>query len=334
MCLTNEELEGLPEAVCSGKTSVKEALGKLAATFPMLPEFRNITKDEDLTGDVILNLLQHGHYLFLRYDRKFGKFTPYFTSYIRLLYKTAKRKKMREQFNAVCVSMTEHENFFQNEEKYFQDEYCCKALKFKPYFPSIPDRVPYKIRRKECEVSQNTPEYASASPENADDGCKSKIEQYCSEKHGIEEKIALAVSLKSCYYLDDDHIEAISNFCKIPKEELTDTVEKLKFSLRPKIEKLEELKNRRDRSYFLHRRYKLRLDYCKANMQDSEKIKNLYDFHTKSWIEKNSILQEKSYPVCPTNKVIAAILGVCERQVGYFLNNADRLKKLIGKNND
>ena len=334
MCLTNEELEELPEAVRDGKISVKDALGKLAEGFRMLPYFRNITKDDDITSDMVLSLLQHGQYLFLRYDRKFGKFMSYFASYMRLLYRTARRKKVREQFNALCVSVTEHENFFQNEEKYFQDEYCCRALKFKPYFPSIPDRLPYKIRRSEREISQNSPNYAFDPSENENDACKTKISQYCREKHRIEKKIALAVSLKSCYYLDDEHIEAISSFCEIPKDELTDTVEKLRFSLHPRIEKFEEIKNRRDRAYFLHRRYKLRLDYCLANMKDSEEIRNLYEFHTKNWLEKNSILQEKTYPVCPTNKVIADILGVCERQVGYFLNNAKRLEKLAGKNND
>lgn len=343
------ELEHLPECVQSGEMKVKNALGKLAQCVQTMPEFKSISHDEDLTGEVIVSLLQHGHYLFSRYDRKFGNFTPYFASYVRFLYKTAKRERTKDAFNAVCLTMAEQENYAQNEERYFQDEYCCRGLRFKPYFPVRTDLPPYRSRRRILEVGQETPAYsqnASKSENGAntetplqyengtdnDGGVqKSRLALYCSEKHGTEKKIALVVSLKSCYYIDDEHIEAVSDFCEIPKEELTDTVEILKFSLRPKIERLEALKNRRDRSYLLHRRYRLRLDYCKTEERDTAKLRELYEFHTKKWQEKNALLQGKGYPVCPSNKVLSEVLGICERQIGYFLNRAGRLKGLLKK---
>ena len=343
------ELECLPECVRSGEMSVGNALGKLAASIQTMPEFKSLTNDEDLTGEVIVSLLQHGHYLFSRYDRKFGNFMPYFASYVRFLYKTAKRERTKEAFNTVCLVMAEQENYAQNEERYFQDEYCCRGLRFKPYFPVRSDMPPYRNTHHSLALGEKSPVYSqntqkiddnanaedSARCENGTDNDssahKSRLALYCSEKHGTEKKIALVVSLKSCYYINDEHIEAVSDFCEIPKEELTDTVETLKLSLRPKIERLEALKNRRDRSYLLHRRYRLRLNYCKTEERDTAKLRELYEFHTKKWQEKNTLLQEKGYSVCPSNKVLSEVLGVCERQIGYFLNRAERLKGILKK---
>ncbi|MGP1459690.1 MAG: hypothetical protein ACTTKL_10340 [Treponema sp.] len=333
----HEDLEHLPEAVQSGKLSVGNALGKLAEVVCVMPEFKTITNDEDLTGEVIVNLLQHGHYLFSRYDRKFGKFTPYFASYVRFLYKTAQREKTKEAFNAACLTLAEHENYAQNEERYFQDEYCYRGLRFKPYFPLRTDKPPYRSKskifsaHKENSMCGINADCTEGGENNEAKERKSAVSRYCTEKHGTEKKIALVVSLKSCYYVDDEHIEAVSDFCEIPKEDLTDTVETLKLSLRPKIERLETLKNRRDRSYYLHRRYRLRLDYCKTDAQNIAKLRELYEFHTKKWQEKNALLQEKGYAVCPSNKVLAGVLGICERQIGYFLNKAERLEILFKK---
>ena len=61
----------------------------------------------------------------------------------------------------------------------------------------------------------------------------------------------------------------------------------------------------------------------------SSKFERLEKKHTKNWIKLNKTFEEGHLYLRPTNKTVANLLGICERQVAYYIKSA---KKEIDSN--
>ena len=82
---------------------------------------------------------------------------------------------------------------------------------------------------------------------------------------------------------------------------------------------------RRDNAYYFHRKYYMQLKLCDKEKTDTELLLKKYRKQTESWKRKNKELQQSRWRVCPTNKMISNILGICERQVSHYITRAQKL---------
>ncbi len=321
MNLSQEELENLPDEVRAGRLTVKDALGKLAALILQSPGRYVVQHDDDLVSEVIVELLQKGFSLFDHYDRKFGSFAGYFASYVRFLSKSVRRVSSKEAMSGIACWVSQQEAYSRDEAKYSENEYPARITAFRPYFPPRTASAPYRIRAVAHTAEEKNCAYRARPSFHLPD--------FFQTKPPLNKRIALVLALKSSYYLTDEHVDAVSSFCGIPKDELHTAVSALKDGLRPKIDKFIKIQDKRAHAYFLHCKYRLRLQYLKGNeAQTDGRLHELYEMHTRNWRKTNNLLQNHSYAVCPSNKKLAELLRICERQIGYYINRADRLKDL------
>ena len=99
----------------------------------------------------------------------------------------------------------------------------------------------------------------------------------------------------------------------------------------PLASKEEKSKNkieiRRNKAYFQHRKYRSRIEWAEATKDDfspyeKHKLSNKYDKQTNTWKTLNQQLKKGIINIRPTNKAIAKALGMCERQISFYIKNA------------
>ena len=56
----------------------------------------------------------------------------------------------------------------------------------------------------------------------------------------------------------------------------------------------------------------------------SERFERLERKHARNWIKLNKSFEEGHLYMRPTNKTVANLLGICERQVAYYINSAKK----------
>ncbi len=326
----------LPELLAEGKISRKDALNLIGEEMTRNPLKFGITgNSREIISDLYFAIRKKGYFLFDHYCSSFGSFRTYLCSFIRFQIKTIKRENARLYRNSKTYSHVEATEYENAQEKYEKNEFDYKIMHFRPYSITRREAAPF-IRSAvsgfpdfvknigDADAERNRHE----DPEDKVSSQNAGILNDFSKNKQSEKKLALILTLKSCYYLNEDTVETISRFCGIKHDSLMKVIAELKKTIARKHEKYEILKRRRDYSYFLHRKCLDKLQSLKEDNSPTDRIQRLYDFHTEKWINKNRYLQKESYKVCPTNRAIAKVLGICERQVGYYMSRAEDILKI------
>ena len=142
------------------------------------------------------------------------------------------------------------------------------------------------------------------------------------------------MALKSCSYITDEYIDSLSSFCGIPKETVIRLIEEVKDTLEEKNRKISRIQKSRDREFLLKRHIEEELNSNNRNDRTIE-LERFYDLHKKHWEIRNNELQNRKYLPSPTNKKVAEVLGICERQVGNYLQHADEvIEEFLEKQKD
>lgn len=305
-----QNLNNLILQVKLGKITPQQGLNLLVEdiqTFPFLYGLQQY--DEEFKSEFILKLLQAGPGFFERYREENGQFKTYIYSLIKYqiqdLLRSMKKDMIREK-NVEKMSVMDYEESI---DKYSKDEYNLSFVNFKPYKPVKTELPPY-LRNNPLLCDQNYKKLFSEK------GKERKINKL--------KKTALVLALKSCYYLTDENCREISKLCNISYESLDTVVQELKDSTNRKEAKFRQIQESRDKSFQLKCMFNEKLNE-ETNENVKEKLKKNYEYHTKHWISKNEILKQGSVLPSPTNKKLAETLGICERQVGYYLQNAEKI---------
>ena len=93
-------------------------------------------------------------------------------------------------------------------------------------------------------------------------------------------------------------------------------------NLNKKIVNRSELEKRRDKAFFLKRKYQIELDFLKSNNMNYEHKEYLLKRQTKFWNDKLIQLKKSNGLITPSNKQIAKELGMKERIISYYIKNA------------
>lgn len=291
-----DEINLLPEQIKQKIITEENAVRKLMVELYFSPyRYKLSFADDDDRSDFILYMQTCLPRVFKNYNADIKPFAVYFYSYVHGTLYSWNRRKIRQKRIADAMTpdlIQMHETV---QELYEKEEFPCAV----------------EIKDNKTEKQYSLPLY-------------SKKCTYTKCKKRIIEKTILILTLKSCYYLSDKYIPLLSELCGCSKKMLQDTVFKIRKDLESKASVRQEFQHKRDYAYYMHRKYMAEL---KNRLTKDDTYKDLfsrYEKHTRNWQKKNDMLKNNYHRVCPTNKAIGAILGICERQISYYISEAKR----------
>lgn len=321
------ELNQIPERIKSGEISKGFAIQELAMYLSKNPTLFGLKKkDEDFKSEVILLLLEKGESTIELYDSNYGSFFTYFFCFVKSLTNAVTRKRASsnvKEYHSISECITGYE---QNEENYSKID----------YHDFERPKVPYaykQISSEALQIAYKTNHYGIStflSKTTDDDELAQLKEKLKLVSPSMAERILLVLALKSAYYITDKQINTISQICSINSEQLFEIIQKLRQDLVTREIHKAQLELRRNKAYYHHKKYKNRLEWEINNKDDVSDIEksiliSKYKKQTENWIKLNEKLKKGTINIRPTNKVIAEVLGICERQVSYYIKNANIL---------
>ncbi|MCK9169336.1 MAG: hypothetical protein M0P01_02870 [Treponema sp.] len=290
------EIDRIPELVAAGKLTENEAVNLIAKEIYQTPfRFGLAGYDEDFRSEVLLSFLQKGSFILERYIPERSNFRSYLFASVQGFILTQKRNQIRKM-----VSDTNVKHYIATEDQEYE-----------------------KKESGHLSVSCPHVKYQAVSNENI----WRTMSARCRQVGTSNAKTALILALKSSYYIPADYVDDVSSFCSLESAELHRLIIELNSLLYAKIKRRNLIVERRNNAYYFHRKYFMQMKYCNHEKTNMETLSQKYSKQTENWQNKNKLLQKSRYRVCPTNKMIAKILGICERQVGYYIKRAKGLDK-------
>ena len=141
-----------------------------------------------------------------------------------------------------------------------------------------------------------------------------EIDSALSAENSVTDEIIAEEVIEEIVEEDDlDSLEEIAIFCEIPLEKINEIRTTLLKNLNKKIVNRSELEKRRDKAFFLKRKYQIELDFLKSNNMNYEHKEYLLKRQTKFWNDKLIQLKKSNGLITPSNKQIAKELGMKER---------------------
>lgn len=311
------ELNELPELIEKGKLTRKEAINFIAEEIHRNPGLFLISKQNDeIKSELVFRFLKNGYFVFDHYKKEFGKFRNYLISYLRYQRLTIHREKFYENVQNRTYTGLSKLDEEDRQERYSRDEFSYKIVHYTPYIPDRTECAPYQRKRRQPET------------QTVSDSAKNNIIfDYFYEPHSREGKLVIILTLKSSPFLSENQIKKISKFCQTEEKRLENAIKILKKSVEKKYAAYKKIEERRNTEYFFMQKFR---ELLQANTfsKKTPVFSNLLNVHEQRWHKLNNALKEKTRTVCPTNKAIAQALGICQRQVGYYLKNIESREKL------
>ena len=289
------DLNLIPQMIEEGTITSKGAVNLICCFISRnYPVFGLLKYDEDVREDVVVKFMERGERFLRTYNPQQGSFFCYLhnhiTSIINSLNKSMYRRSITDRINfEECIITTEEKML-----KYQKLDYHLLEQKKVPYAPS---KVP------------------------ADELCKTLR----SIADGSSDKKLLVLALKSSFYITDDQVEKVCQYYKIKPSFFYQIIQLCKDSVLKKKKHREELQERRNFAYYHHKRYRKMIDGLSDDTINADhkrmKFQSLENKHRKNWKRLNSSFEKGIMQLRPTNKTIADMLGICERQVTYCINS-------------
>jgi len=295
------QFNDLVKDVTEKRVTVSDAVNRIAVSIQTDYKVFGLAKyDEDLRASVVLDFLKTGYKLFDRYNENYGSFFNYLQSYIRGLTQTRIKKFAVENAKTQVEILHCEENYNEEVEKHAFS--LCTEQKNYVQIPNKPvkkGKTPLTLK----EFMQ-----------------KRIIDQGA--------KPAVVIALRSCYDLSDTIINNICESYNIDKDDFFKNVQELKDLQYPKYCRHIEYENSRNEAFFMHRRYSPSMaDYENSTEALKAQFMERYKNSTDLWNKKNRNLEKGRYHYNPTNAVLAERLGVCTRQISYYIAKARTLMK-------
>ena len=295
-----QQLENLPEDLKSGLITEKEAIDKIccyvAENYPIYGLHKY---DEDFRQDIILNLLERASHILHLFNPKFGDFFTFLYCYVSSLINTKVKKMLTD-------SMKERLNIQESIDSFEEKTSSYHRIDFTNF--DLP-KAPYAAKSISSEELQQA--FKSLSSKQKD-------------------KKIIVLALKSSFYITDEQIERICKIYDLKPDYFYSMIEKCKETLYSKNDKRKLYIERRNFAYYHHRRY-CRILYNLEDNDDPEEQDYLRERylsrekkHQHNWARLNNSFQKGRLYLRPTNKTVANLLGICERQVNYYINCAKR----------
>ncbi len=295
--MTSEEMNAVPEKIKHGAVSGEDAVWQLLTEVYVHPgRFLNTFVDGDTKSDFIINIQPKIKTIIDHYKAGICPFSAYFTLYISHAFCSWRRRLISEAAAQKVLMANTLQMYEEQCEKYDKDEYY-----------HLNDASEKRAIKKK---NSSLPSLCRSRSINTLDKWQNK--------NFMQKKITI-LALKSCYYIHDKQIPSLSKACGCDQNSLQNSINTLRTGLSQKAEQRENFIQHRDNAYFFHKKYAIEMQSVLPDTPAGKKLLKKYLRHTKSWKLKNKILQTNRCRVCPSNKTIAGMLGISERQVSYYI---------------
>lgn len=311
--MKQSQLNCLPEQLKSGNLTEQQVIQKIC-TFVIknYPLFGKSMYDEDFRQDILLHIVEKGSHILKLFNPQLGDFFTFFYCYMCTLinskHKENASKKIKEKFDI-------DESILQEEER---------QLKY--------TRIDYK----NFDLPKAPFAYKKMNPDELH-----KMVQELSLDHN--EKKIIILALKSSYYLTDEQIQKICNIYKIDKDVFYNLIQHCKNTLSPKAEKHVNAEKRRNYAYYHYKRYSTLVQQLEDNNNPAsykffkDKMLQKECKHRNNWNKLNKNFEQGYLYLRPSTKTVADIMGICERQVNYYMKcarNESEIRKKKMKDKD
>lgn len=280
----------------AGKISERTAINKAVEFVALNYKLFGMEKfDEDFKSDVVLKFLEKCPDLLHMYNPEQGDFFGLLYFFVKTIVHTELKTASRKTFNEKIFLETSVENYSEDLAKNF------------------------KISHNDLEAKEFPENYVI-------DQSTSNLRKVFSNLKQSKDRANIILALKSAFYLDDQIIDEICRIYNLNKIEFTDILQICKNQQLSKIERNQKNISRRNCAYFFHKKYSSQINGY--NKSDSEEINSTrYQMHLQSrnetqtdrWQKQNKNLRSSKVFIRTSNKLIADILNICERQVSYYV---------------
>ena len=290
-------LNKIPSDIENGILSQKEAVNLICSFINFnYPVFGLEKYDEDFREEIILAFLEKGELMISHYDKNQGEFFNYLYCYILSLVHTRLRVLAKKN---ITDTITIVESINTLEEK----KYKYSSISYNTF--EIP-KVPYS--------------YKTVTPED--------LRKTFSNVQGDKKLLVLAI--KSAFYINDEQVTKVCSSYNLNENDFYDAIQYCKNLLLSKAERKTKMQERRNHAYYHHKKYEFHLrminesDNSNNNNILITRINKKNSKQLRSWSKLNKKFEKGFILLRPTNKVVADILGICERQVAYYLSCAKK----------
>ena len=295
----------IPNKITNNEISEQDALNLLCEFVQEnFPIFGLHKYDSDFRSEVILMLLEKGNRIFDLYDEKLGSFFSYFYRYVQGLKLNLLKRNTINQINEAIAFEHSKENYYEKISKNTIINTSYNLFENDNYIESVLSDENIKTNKEILKILKMHP-------------------------RGYE-KFLLVLSLKSSYQLTDKYIKIISKTCKISEEKLLNLIEYLNSKIEIKRKRQAILEEKRNKAYFNQKKYEKRLQQFsdeadKFNQFEKKEILERYKKTTATFERINNQIFKKTSYLMTTNKDISNALGICERQVNYYVKEIKKM---------
>ncbi len=299
--MTKDELNTIPSKIKDGSISAKDALTKvLEFVFSNYRMFGLQKYDEDLRSEVFTNFLEKGVHIFELYDSESSSFSTYLYIYVDSILKYIIKKNIKK-----CEQ--DHFDYIEGITEYEE--------KSVAYIPEI----------------NNKQQEAKTSGKNSD------LKQLFNTRNCLttNQKALIILTLRSAYYITDFHIKRICKYINFDEKIFATIIQKLKNDIISSEKTTRRLSyvERRNKAYVYHKQYTTQEDKLKRfsetpkNYQLNLSSKN--QRYTNNWEQLNKKFSEGFMMLRPSANVLSEVVGLCPRQVNYYISVSLRLDESV-----
>lgn len=141
-----------------------------------------------------------------------------------------------------------------------------------------------------------------------------------------EAKPAIVSALRECYDISDSMVYKLCEKYNLDPNDFFKNIQELKEIQFEKYERHQEYCNTRNEYFFIHQRYSPDFsDYENASDSYRNTMQKRYESSTRNWKQKNKHIRKGRFHYTPSNELLAKKLGVCTRQISYYIKKTKEL---------
>lgn len=297
----------IPLQVEQGIITSKEAVNEICEFISLNPPVFGLQKyDEDFREELILHLLERGPDLMKGYDKSRGDFFTYLFYKIKSVLHSCSRASAKRIYQS---NIKFSEEIIMEKDK--EDDY-------------------NELFLSAVEKEHHAPFYKQPLNNDSQTPTTEELQKTFKNIHG--DKKLLVIAIKSAYYITDNQVTKICKHYNINENDFFRTIQYCRNSLAKKAEKKAKLQSQRNYAYLNHKNLETQIYDAETGKTEVDNIVK-EDFiaqnkkYYENWQALNKQLEAGILAVRPTNKTIASLLGICERQVAYYIDST-KAKKL------
>lgn len=246
------------------------------------------------------------------YNQNLGNFSNFLYTNVQCNYSTWKRGLNQKNLREKTLMLTQEDCCFEAELKFHSNETALVYEKSE------------ELKNKERELKLIQKELLGKKYETlTGSGNPGKSSQKYVRLYNLRRRAILVLTLKSCFFITEEHIRKASILTNIPYENLEYLCRQAMDSMSKRMARREKVISCRNNAFFYHKRYELELSRYHKNSHWYDSIKTRDDKKTDIWKAKNKLLNERRFLPTPSNRAIARLTGMNERQISYILQQAE-----------